>query len=63
MKPDDIDALVEQLVTLLSTAPAEVRTKFRFVVEEFTAPQSKASKKDAERRLKQVIAELKGQLE
>lgn len=59
MHDDELEAMVQQLADLLATAPQELRSKFRYLVEDFTAPMSAAGKQEAERRLRQTIAELK----
>lgn len=56
---EEIEALASELAELLSTASQEQRQRFRYAIEDFQLPLSKAGKAEAARRLKEAIQELK----
>lgn len=56
---DDLNTLIEGLLNLLATATPDQRSRFRYAVEDFQLPLSKVGKQEAERRLRELIVELK----
>lgn len=62
MHDDELEAMVQQLADLLATAPQELRSKFRYAIEEFQQFANNprlVGAKEARRHLVEAIKELK----